>query len=135
MPREGVPAFLGLADVLVSPRSHGGNLPLKALEYLDSGKPIVASDIPTHRLLFRGGTALLADPDSSSFGDAIVKVLTDDALANRLRSAGTAYAEHHLAWARFVELVEEILQHAGRGRGSDGRATLPEATGLSAEHE
>ncbi len=117
VPREQVPAFLGLADVLISPRSHGGNLPLKALEYLDSGKPIVASDIPTHRVLFRNGTALLAEPDSPSFGEAIARVLTDEALATQLTSAGTAYAEQNLAWARFVELVEQIME---RAQGSGG---------------
>ena len=117
VPREEVHVFLGLADVLVSPRSHGGNLPLKALEYLDSGKPIVASDIPTHRLLFRGGTALLAEPDARGLGEAIVRVLTDDALAGRLKAAGTEFAEHHLAWSRFVELMEEIMHRAKRGGG------------------
>jgi glycosyltransferase involved in cell wall biosynthesis len=131
--REDVPAFLGLADVLLSPRSHGGNLPLKALEYLDSGKPIVASDIPTHRLLFRDGTALLASPTPQGFGEAIVRVLTDDALADRLKAAGTEYAEHHLAWARFVEQVEEIIGRAEQGWS--GRGRLPDAVALSAEKQ
>ena len=43
------PGTCGLADILVSPRSHGGNLPLKVFDYLAAGRPIVATDIPTHR--------------------------------------------------------------------------------------
>ena len=122
VPREEVHVYLGLADVLVSPRSHGGNLPLKALEYLDSGKPIVASDIPTHRLLFRGGTALLAEPASHGLAAAIVRVLTDEGLANRLEAAGTEFAEHHLAWARFVDQMKEIMERAERSARAKSRA-------------
>jgi len=109
VPRAQIPAFLGIADVLLSPRSYGGNVPLKVFEYLNSGRPIVATDIPAHRQLFQGGTALLASPTSTGFAEAIVRVLTDEALATRLKIEGAKYAEDHLGWASFVELVKEII--------------------------
>ena len=48
-PRHEISSYFSMADVLVSPRSHGGNLPLKVFDYLAAGRPIVATDIPTHR--------------------------------------------------------------------------------------
>ena len=42
-PAEEIPEYLDAADVLVSPRSHGTNTPLKIYQYLRSGRPIVAT--------------------------------------------------------------------------------------------
>ena len=38
-------------DVLASPRRHGQNTPFKVFTYLASGKPLVATRIPTHTQL------------------------------------------------------------------------------------
>ena len=45
-----MPAFVALADMLLSPRSKGTHTPLKLYSYLRSGKPILATDILAHTL-------------------------------------------------------------------------------------
>ena len=58
-PREAIPAYFAIADVLVSPRAYGDNIPLKIFDYVLSGKPIVATDIRAHRSILNDRTAQL----------------------------------------------------------------------------
>jgi len=108
--RHETPNYLALADVLMSPRIHGDNLPLKAFDYLITGKPIVASDIPAHRALFDEGVALLSPPTAEGFADAICQVLESGELSSGLESAARAFSEEHLIWERFVERVDEMMR-------------------------
>ena len=47
------------ADVLVSPRITGGNTPMKIYSYLDSGCPVLATDLPTHTQVLTDQVAIL----------------------------------------------------------------------------
>ena len=40
-------------------RAYGGNLPLKIFDYLAASRPIVATDIPTHRTVLTEERAVL----------------------------------------------------------------------------
>lgn len=48
---EEVPSYLAAADVLVSPRLEGSNIPSKLFTYIAMKKPILLTDIPAHRQL------------------------------------------------------------------------------------
>jgi glycosyltransferase involved in cell wall biosynthesis len=74
-PAEEIPAFLGAADVLVSPRSRGTNTPLKIYQYLRSGKPIVATRLLTHTQVLTDDTAVLTPASAAGFGAGILEVL------------------------------------------------------------
>ena len=115
-PRHEIPGYLGLADVLVSPRLFGGNLPLKVFDYLAAGRPIVATDIPTHRTVLNEERAVLVPTGSPQLARGILSLLQDPKRADRLARAGREYAEEHLGWARFVDslgdLYEAVHRHA-----------------------
>jgi glycosyltransferase involved in cell wall biosynthesis len=120
-PREEMAAFLALADVLVSPRAYGGNLPLKVFDYLAAGRPIVATDIPTHRSVLSHERAVLVAPNTAAIAGGILDVLEDPARAQRLAAAARLYAQTHFGWSRFVDSVEalyaDLERHAGVARG------------------
>ncbi len=63
-PAEEIPAYLDAADVLVSPRSHGTNTPLKIYQYLRSGRPIVATRLLTHTQVLDDEVSILTDGDA-----------------------------------------------------------------------
>jgi glycosyltransferase involved in cell wall biosynthesis len=109
-PRERIPAFLALADVVVSPRAYGDNLPLKIFDYLAAGKPIVATDIPAHRAALDKERALLTGPEALDFALGIVRLLREPALAARLAASGRAYAEEKLDWFSFVRSVGDLYE-------------------------
>jgi glycosyltransferase involved in cell wall biosynthesis len=111
-PRSVIPGYLALADVLVSPRSFGGNLPLKVFDYLAAGRPIVATDIATHRELLTDERAVLVAPTSEGLAAGIVSVLCDVEKSTALAEAAREYAVEHLGWGRFRQSVAEIYQEA-----------------------
>src|SRR5205085_1818376 len=105
-PRSEMAAYLTMADVLVSPRAYGGNLPLKIFDYLAAGRPIVATDIPTHRSVLAEDRAVLVAPHTEAIAQGILAVLGDRLRAQRLAAAARSYAQTHLGWNRFVDSVE-----------------------------
>lgn len=114
-PRERLPMFLDLADVVVSPRISGNNLPLKIFDYMAAGKPIVAADGETHRSLLDERTALFTPPTPCAFAAGIATLLRDKALAARLGAAGREFAEEHLDWYAFSERILEAYRAAVGG--------------------
>jgi glycosyltransferase involved in cell wall biosynthesis len=67
--------------------------PLKAFEAMAAGRPILASDLPSSREFLRHGeNAWLVPPDdAAALAEGLIRLLGDDALAERL--ARTAYAD------------------------------------------
>lgn len=120
-PRPEMAAYLALADVLVSPRAYGGNLPLKIFDYLAAGRPIVATDIPTHRTVLAEDRAVLVAPRTEALAQGILAVLGDPGSGRRLAAAARHYAETHFGWSRFVDsvgvLYAEVERHANVARG------------------
>ncbi|MEO7986585.1 MAG: glycosyltransferase, partial [Gemmatimonadales bacterium] len=116
-PRSRMAPYLAMADVLVSPRVYGGNLPLKIFDYLAAGRAIVASDIPTHRTVLAEDRAVLVKPGPEALAAGIVGVLEDRHCALRLGHAARLFAERHLGWDGFVESVAEFYDevHASAG--------------------
>jgi glycosyltransferase involved in cell wall biosynthesis len=114
-PRERIPAFLALADVVVSPRAYGDNLPLKIFDYLAAGKPIVATDIPAHRSVLTAELALFTGTEAPDIARGIVRLLRDPELAARLAAAGRSYAEEKLGWFSFVHSVGDLDGEIQRG--------------------
>jgi glycosyltransferase involved in cell wall biosynthesis len=114
-PRADMPAFLALADVLVSARAYGGNLPLKIFDYLAAGRPIVATDIPTHRTVLSDERAILVEGTPAALAAGILGVLEDPARARDLAAAARTHALTHFGWSRFVDSVDalyaEVEQH------------------------
>lgn len=91
VPNADVPRWLNSCDAIVLPLNAGymqniGAMPLKLFEYMASGVPIVAPDLPVLReVLVHGRNAWLVVPDSDrSLADGIEEVLTTDGLARRL---------------------------------------------------
>jgi glycosyltransferase involved in cell wall biosynthesis len=120
-PRSEMAAYLAMADVLVSPRAYGGNLPLKIFDYLAAGRPIVATDIPTHRTVLTEDRAVLVPPRTDALAAGILALLQDELRAARLSRAARAYADEHLRWEPFVDSVaviyDEVSGHARDARG------------------
>jgi glycosyltransferase involved in cell wall biosynthesis len=115
-PRSKIHAYFSMADVLVSPRISGDNVPLKIFDYLAADRPIVATDIPTHRTLLDERMAVLAAPNPVDLSDGIARVLQDSDLRERIRKGAREYARLHLGWSVFVDFLDQIHQAAVNGK-------------------
>jgi glycosyltransferase involved in cell wall biosynthesis len=109
-PRDLIPTYLALADIVVSPRIYGSNLPLKVLEYLAAGRAIVATSIPAHRTILTDDLAILTEPTATGLAAAITELLKDSAKVEQLRAAARAYAVSNLDWIGFVYSVGEMYR-------------------------
>ncbi len=120
-PRDALPSFIAMADILVSPRAGGDNLPLKVFDYIAAGKPIVATDFPIHRTILNEERAMLVAPDAAAMAEGIVTLLKDRVLAARLASAARDHSESYYGLAAFRALVDEVYERAGCGRRAEVR--------------
>jgi glycosyltransferase involved in cell wall biosynthesis len=76
------------AQILVSPRIQGQNTPMKIYSYLDSGKAVLATDLPTHTQVLDNDIAWLAPPTPEGVAEGMVALLQDSNLrANLARRA------------------------------------------------
>lgn len=73
-PLDQIPDFLSAADVLVSPRRGGINPPAKIYTYMQSGKPIVATDVPAHTTVIGRDAAVLVKATSEGIAEGILWV-------------------------------------------------------------
>ncbi|MBN1826681.1 MAG: glycosyltransferase family 4 protein [Candidatus Eisenbacteria bacterium] len=118
-PRRDLSACLALADVAVSPRAFGDNLPLKVFDYMTAGLPIAATDIMAHRRVLNEERAVLARPEVHALTDAIVRLIRDREEAVRLGAAARVYAEAELGWPAFVGRVADLYEGVTGGAKSE----------------
>jgi glycosyltransferase involved in cell wall biosynthesis len=95
-PAEEIPEYLDAADVLVSPRSHGTNTPLKIYQYLRSGRPIVATRLLTHTQVLDDEVSFLTAATPEGFAAGILTALSD-----RVRSHDVGERARRLAETKY----------------------------------
>lgn len=107
-PVENLAIYLDQADILVSPRIKGKNTPMKLYSYLDSGKVLLATDLPTHTQLLNNHLALLKRPDAKAFAEGMVDLIADEKLRLSLGSAGKKLIEKRHTYAAFREKLNSL---------------------------
>ena len=112
-----LPRWMALADLLVSPRTLGGNTPFKIYTYLASGKPIVATRLDTHTQVLSEETAFLAEPTAIDLAAAIDRALEDPADRARRAANGSALLEREYSLARYREKVAAAYAVLESGEG------------------
>ena len=98
--------------------SHSFTSPMKLLEMMAAGMPVVATDLPSIRNLCRDGVdALLAPPHPEDIAMAVERILSDPDLATRLgRSARLRAAD--FTWQRRAAAIEAFCAEVlARGPG------------------
>ncbi|MCK0168486.1 glycosyltransferase family 4 protein [Jannaschia sp. S6380] len=92
-PVERIGDYLRQATIVVSPRTKGRNTPMKVYSYLDSGRPLLATRLPTHTQVLDDDIAMLVAPEPDDLARGLVALLEDPALRERLsRAAGARVA-------------------------------------------
>ncbi len=118
VPNSAVNGYYALIDALVFPRKRMRLTelvtPLKPLEAMAMGLPVVASDVGGHRELIRDGSTglLFGADDTQALADAAVRLHDDPALAKRLVDNGHRFVESERTWTRSVENYERTYAAA-----------------------
>ena len=101
-------------DVLVSPRISGTNTPLKIYSYLQSGKPIVATDLFTHTQVLNEEVAVLVAPEEEPFAKGICRVLEDSRFAQALGRHAQALFDRDYNYQTYLDKTDRVIQLAMR---------------------
>lgn len=115
IPGEERPRYLRSCDVYCSPAIGSESFGIVLLEAMATGTPVVASDIPGYRNVVtpdRDGL-LVPTRDPDALAAAIVRVLRDRELAQRLRDAGLKRARE-FAWPKVADRVESLYEEMMR---------------------
>ncbi len=107
-PLAEMPAYMAIADILVSPRSKGTNTPLKLYTYLRSGKPILATSIYSQTQVLTPETALLVPPTPDGIAQGTLELLRNPLRAQQLGERGRRFAEEHYNWQVFLRKATEV---------------------------
>lgn len=101
--------FLAACDVLVSPRLEGNNTPLKVLDYLRSGRCILATDTEANRLVLDDSTARLVKPEASTLAEAMIALAGEPETRRKLGVAGRKRFDETFGFERFRDAILEIF--------------------------
>jgi glycosyltransferase involved in cell wall biosynthesis len=101
--------FTQLAHVLVSPRLHGTNTPLKIYEQLASGKPLVATRIWSHTQVLDERVCYLVDPSPESLANGIVEALDDLGRTSERVTSARALYEREYARPVYEGKIRQLL--------------------------
>jgi len=114
-----VPAYLAAADVMVMPTTAdlpyaAYTSPLKLFEYMATGNPVVASDLPVLReVLSHGENALLyPSRDSASLAEAVRRVGLQPAFGRALADQAWRDVQRYGWRARAARILERVGQLA-----------------------
>jgi glycosyltransferase involved in cell wall biosynthesis len=117
-PAAEIPYYLQAADILVSPRSMGTNIPLKIYSYLASGVPVVATDLPTHTQTVTPDIAILAAPTAEFFAAGIR--LAAGPQGRKVAGQAGDHCLKHYTPERYLELVAAAVAKAAPASASAG---------------
>ena len=100
-PVSELPHWLAQARILVSPRTQGNNTPMKIFSYLDSGKAVLATRLPTHTQVLDDEIAYLAAPTSEDMAEGMVVLMENASLRDRLSQAAKKRVQEEYCFEAF----------------------------------
>lgn len=100
-PLSDLPIYFAQADILISPRIKGYNTPMKIYSYLDSGKAVLATRLPTHTQVLNDDISYLVEPDKRSIASGMIELLGNERLRNRLALKARQYVKEKYSFEAY----------------------------------
>ncbi|MBE9040510.1 glycosyltransferase family 4 protein [Oscillatoriales cyanobacterium LEGE 11467] len=107
-PAKYLSSYLEQADILVSPRIKGKNTPMKVYSYLDSGKPLLATDLLTHTQVLTNEISLLSPDTPEGFAAGMIKLVQNPELCQGLGIAARKFIQEKHCYAVFHRTVRDL---------------------------
>jgi 1,2-diacylglycerol 3-alpha-glucosyltransferase len=105
---EDLPHYLAMATVTVVPRPECPGHPIKLVNYMMAGKPIVCFTGAAKGITHMHDAVLVPDHDWEKMGEAIVTLIRDPKLSEKLGATARETALNNLDWQILVKKVENV---------------------------
>ena len=102
--------------VSIIPLRVGSGTRIKAFEAMALGRPVVSTTLGVEGLDITPGEHFLAADSAADFAAAVLRLVDDAALRERLATAARARVEARFSWAHVARQFEAICQRALEGR-------------------
>jgi glycosyltransferase involved in cell wall biosynthesis len=109
-PFKDVPGQLAAATVAINPRTDCDGIPVKLLNYMAAGKPVVSFAGSAPGLRHRESGWLVRDGDIEGFAEGVLALIANVELADALGSGARRFVEAQHSWGRSAELLEDIFR-------------------------
>lgn len=117
-PMSDLAYYFDQADALISPRHTGETIPWKIYSYLDSGKPVLATNTLPHTQILDDSVALLVEANGTDMAAGIIKLANNSQLREKLAANGrelitrsyTRYALEQKLLSFYRQTVQESIQ-------------------------
>jgi glycosyltransferase involved in cell wall biosynthesis len=129
LPERELYTYLASADLGLDTSLQREVSPVKAIEYLAFGLPVVAFDLPETAALVTGAGALVPAGDLRCFADAVEALLADPVRGAALGDAGRRRIETEWCWERQAEIYLSVIDRAARPRRAADRRAQPQERG------
>ena len=111
VPYELIPAYITCMDICVLPFTKGmvsqGALPLKLLEYMSCGKPVVST--PLSGVKEAVGNNVLYATTSEDYKQAILHLVSEPGLQKEMGQKGRQLVQQNFDWDRVCKKFEQVL--------------------------
>ncbi len=105
-----LPEFLARADIALNPRTVCNGFPLKLLNYMAAGKPIVSFS-GSANALEHGKTAWVIENNNvDGFAKGVLQLLANPALAQKLGQNAARLVQSEHTWERVAEKTEAVYE-------------------------
>lgn len=113
VPYARVPAYLGAMTLCAAPfrADRGETSPVKVMDGLACGRPVVASAIESVTAVFASGSGVrFVEPDNpAALAEAVVELLQNPAACARLGEEGRRFIERRFSWAALADRLQTWL--------------------------
>jgi glycosyltransferase involved in cell wall biosynthesis len=115
---------LSAADICVDPDPANAyndrSTMIKIMEYMAFEKPIVAFDLPEHRVTAREAAVYVTPNDEHAFAVALARLMDDAVARKSMGASGRRRIETELAWrfsvVNLLEVYRKVLPDSGIAR-------------------
>lgn len=120
VPFEELPKYYRTADIFCAPATEGESFGIVLLEAMASGTPVVATNIPGYAgVITHGKDGLLAAPqDERAIADALLKMIHDKNLRERIIETGLVTAEKY-SWENVSRQLEKYYKSLLNGKSEE----------------
>jgi glycosyltransferase involved in cell wall biosynthesis len=115
---EDIPMLLAGATVAVNPRTECDGIPVKLLNYMAAGKPVLSFAGSAPGVCHRQTGWLVPDGDVDGFAEGALTLLANAELASALGQNARRLVKDQHDWGRSAELTENIYHRVIRERAT-----------------